>query len=90
MDPKSYLTDAERDELRAGGLTENGIYLAESDAADHAGDGDASWAWLARAELPAHSLLFLKWQQGSSFIREMGFRTAKADAAYGPGWLDQA
>ncbi|CAE6855873.1 hypothetical protein R75465_07408 [Paraburkholderia aspalathi] len=34
--PKSYMTDAERAELRASGLSENGILLAEPDA-DNAG-----------------------------------------------------
>ena len=87
--PKSYMTDAERAELRAEGLSENGIFLAESDAAEKAGDQGAVWAWLARAELPAHTLAFLKSQRGAQFIRDLGFRTRKADAAYGPGWLDR-
>jgi len=40
--PRSYMTNAERDELRADGLSPNGILLAESDAADAAGDREAS------------------------------------------------
>jgi len=87
--PKSYMTDAERDVLRADGLSDNGIVLAESDAADAAGDGEASWAWLALAELPAHTLAFLKGRRGAQFIREMGFRTENAELAYGPDWLDR-
>jgi hypothetical protein len=90
MTPKSYMNDTERNELRAGGMTENGICLAESEAADNAGDDATSWAWLARAELPADSLLFLKDRHGADFIRDMGFRTVKADAAYGPSWLEHA
>jgi len=88
MTTKSYMTDAERNELRASGMSENGICLAESEAADNAGDDSAAWAWLACAELPADSLLFLKERNGSNFIRDMGFKTAKADAAYGADWLD--
>lgn len=87
--PKSYITDEERDELRAGGASENCILLDESCAADRAGDEDASWAWLALAELPAHSLAFLKDQQGADFIRSRGFQTKNADTAYGPGWLER-
>ena len=33
-------------------MSENAILMAESRAADHAGDEDAAWAWLALAELP--------------------------------------
>jgi addiction module HigA family antidote len=87
--PKSYMTDEERDERLAGGMSENGILLAESHTAGRAGDEEASWAWLALAELPAHSLAFLKDQQGAVFIRSRGFQTKNADAAYGSGWLER-
>ena len=87
--PKSYLTDAERERLRAEGMTENGIYLVESGAAGQSGDDDASWAWLARARLPAHSLRFLRWELGSDFIKEKGFDTTLADKEFGKGWLDR-
>lgn len=82
--PKSYLTDAEREELRAGGLSQSSIYNAESQAADNAGDGEAAWKWLAMIELPAYTLLFLKSQNGAQFIRDMGFSTKKTDEKYGP------
>ncbi len=42
--PKSYMTDAEREELRAGGLDQDCIYTAESEAADRAGDDKAAWS----------------------------------------------
>ncbi|EJF82624.1 hypothetical protein [Bartonella rattimassiliensis] len=87
--PKSYMTDAEREELRAGGLSQDGIYTAESEAADHAGDDKAAWEWLAMTELPAHTLLFLKKRHGAQFIRDMGFSTKDADEEYGPDWLDK-
>lgn len=86
--PKSYMTNEDRETRRAGGMSENAILMAESRAADHAGDEEAAWAWLALAELPAHSLAFLKDQQGADFIRSRGFQTKNADAAYGPGWLE--
>ena len=88
--PRSYMTDAERAELRAEGLSDTSVYLSESEAADKAGDDAASWAWLARAELPAHTLAFLKLRRGAQFIRDLGFCTKNADEAYGPGWLDRA
>ena len=50
--PKSYMTDEDRARRRAGGMSENAILMAESRAADHAGDEDAAWAWLALAETP--------------------------------------
>lgn len=88
--PRSYMTDEERDRRRAGGMSENAILMAESRAADHAGDEEAAWAWLALAELPAHSLAFLKGQYGAQFIRDRGFPTKNADTAYGARWLDLA
>jgi len=42
------------------------------------------------AELPAHTLAYLKGRRGAQFIREMGFRTENADLAYGTDWLDRA
>jgi len=87
--PKSYLSQEERDALlREGGM--NLVYGAESQEAERAGDGDAAWAWLALAALPAHSLMRLKQSQGAQFIRKWGFNTTRADAAYGTGWLDRA
>ena len=79
----------DRDRRRAGGMSENALLMAESRAADHAGDEDAAWAWLALAELPAHSLAFLKDQQGADFIRVYGFKTTSADLAFGPDWLNR-
>ena len=87
--PKSYMTDEERARRRAGGMSENAILMAESRAASHAGDEEAAWAWLALAELPAHSLAFLKDQQGADFIRAYGFNTTAADLAFGSGWLNR-
>lgn len=87
--PKSYRTEAEWNEDRAEGLSENSIFASEAEAALMAGDGETSWAWLAKTELPAHSLAFLKGQYGSEFIRAKGFDTRNADAAYGPDWLDR-
>jgi len=88
--PKSYLLDQEEREalLREGGT--DLLYLAESQAAGHAGDEETAWAWLRFAELSAQTLLGLKRRAGGQFIRDMGLNTAQADAAYGPGWLDLA
>lgn len=87
--PKSYMSDEDRTRRRAGGMSENALLIAESCAADHAGDEEAAWAWLALADLPAHSLAYLKDRHGADFIRAHGFQTAQADAAYGPSWLDR-
>ena len=85
---KSYLDPVEREGLmRRSGM--NMVYLCESQEADNAGDTEASWAWLAKAVLPAHTLLRLKERRGAQFIRDLGFPTTKADAAYGKDWLDR-
>lgn len=87
--PKSYLPPEEREALlQEGGM--NLVYLAESQEAGRADDEETAWAWLRFAELSAQSLMSLKKWNGPQFIREMGFSTARADAAYGPGWLDRA
>jgi hypothetical protein len=87
--PKSYLTDAEREELRHEGASEESILLAEADAASDADDDETTWMWLAKTELSAPALAYLKDVRGAQFIRDMGFLTTEADAAYGPGWLDR-
>lgn len=84
MPPKSYLSEKDRE-----GLTENGIFLAESEAADDAGDEEAAWAWLALAEFPAPALLALKRVEGAEYIRRLGLRTETAERAYGTDWLDR-
>jgi len=87
--PKSYLSEEKRAALMREGGT-NLVYIAESQEAGKVNDMDAAWAWMALAELPAHSLMRLKNSEGADFIRNLGFNTTKADAAYGPGWLDKA
>jgi hypothetical protein len=87
-EPKRYLDATRREALfREGGM--NAVYAAESRAADNAGDGDASWAWLAMGELPADALRFLKRRHGAAFIRLWGFSTRHADEAYGADWLER-
>jgi hypothetical protein len=82
--PKSYLPAAERE-----GLTQNEIYLAESQAADDAGDAETSWAWLRHADLPAYSLKTLKHILGADFVREQNFKSIEeANRMYGKNWLD--
>jgi hypothetical protein len=87
--PKSYLPPEEREALmREGGI--NLVCLAESQEASHAGDEDAAWTWLTLAELPPTALRMLKTWNGPQFIRDMGFRTARADSEYGSDWLDRS
>ena len=87
--PKSYMSDAEREELKKQGASQDLFYLVECGAAQDAGDLDAAWAWIARCELPAYSLSFLKKVNGAEFIRELNFNTTEADRVYGKGWLDR-
>lgn len=87
--PKSYLSEQERRELVAGGMSQNGLYAAESAAARRAEDLETGWAWLALAEIPAPALLALKRVEGPDYIRALGLRTESAEAAYGKDWLDR-
>lgn len=82
--PKSYLTEADRE-----GLSENAIYAVESGAAEDAGDTEAAWEWLAKAEIPAFGLLAMKRRHGADWIRAKGFRTETAEREYGKDWLDR-
>jgi hypothetical protein len=82
--PKSYLTEADK-----AGMNENTIFLAESLAAGKAGDEEAAWEWLAKAELPAHALKSAKHRNGAEWIRAKGLRTETAERAYGKDWLDR-
>jgi len=87
--PKSYLSAEEREDLlREGSM--NLLYVAESQEADEAGDEEAAWAWLSLAKLPADALWILKESSGAQVIRDRGFDTSRADAVYGPDWLDRA
>jgi hypothetical protein len=81
--PKSYLADEKRE-----GLTQNGVYLAESTAAISAGDDETAWEWLKYVEIPAYALMAMKKNQGADFIRSKGLRTETAEAVYGKNWLE--
>jgi hypothetical protein len=88
MNPKSYLVKDEREALlREGGM--NLVYLAESQEADAAGDAEAAWAWLRRADLPPYALKIMKNVLGADFVRQQDFLCIKdANQVYGENWLD--
>jgi len=86
--PKSYLSEEEKSEL----LEEGGwdlVYAGEASAAREAKDMDACWAWMARTELPAHSLVGLKNRWGAEFIRALQFNDRLAKEKYGADWLEK-
>jgi hypothetical protein len=66
--PRSYMP--EEDKI---GMTQNAIYLCESQAADDAGDDDASWAWLALAKMPESAKHALRIGCGEAFLKAKGF-----------------
>lgn len=82
--PKSYLSEAEK-----AGLTQNSIYIAESAAADRAGDEDAAWEWLKLADIPADALLSAKHRRGADWVRSTGLKLDSAERVYGKDWLDR-
>jgi hypothetical protein len=89
--PKSYLPAEEREALlREGG--EGGmnlVYLAESGAAEDAGDEETSWAWLRYADLPPYALKTMKNVLGADFVRQQNFLCIEeANRVYGENWLD--
>ncbi|MDR2165207.1 MAG: hypothetical protein LBO79_06190 [Zoogloeaceae bacterium] len=67
--PRSYMPEEDK-----AGLSQNAIYLCESADAKEAGDEEASWAWLALAELPESAEYILKEGCGEEFLRAKGFR----------------
>lgn len=87
--PKSYLSDDVRQKMKSNGASDNSIFLEEARAATLAGDSSASWNWLARSVLPAHTLRWIKERHGAQFIRAMGFDATEAEEAYGKDWLDR-
>ena len=56
------------------------------------GDMDAYYRLLRGRQLSPESLMALKNMpgMGAAFIRAKGLDTSRADARYGPGWLDRA
>ena len=87
---KGFLSPEERaEELRLFHGKVESVYRAEGDKAHKAGDDETFWQWFSLIALPAHSLQMLKQWRGADFIRELDFDTTDADAAYGPGWLEE-
>jgi hypothetical protein len=82
--PKSYLTDAERE-----GLSQEIIYMRESNAAADAGDDEAAWAWMRLIEWPELALRSLKARAGAAFVRKVGM-AGQAEKTFGKNWLEQA
>jgi len=88
--PKSYLSDEERQQFIREGCTQDVIYTVEGSRARSAGDADSAWTWLAMTQLDGPSLMYLKKRYGPDFVREWGFDTRQADQIYGPGWLNKS
>ncbi|WP_028357643.1 hypothetical protein [Brackiella oedipodis] len=86
-EPKSYMPEEERQRRLTDGTPKKALPLIEASYAEKAGDGETAWQWLARAELPAHCLTYLKKEFGTEFILSYGFNTKLADEKYGPDWL---
>ena len=87
---KGYLLKEEQEEqLRLHHGDIEMVYYAEATKADEAGDNETFWQWMSLIAMPAHSLMFLKKQNGAEFLRALDFDTSKADKAYGLGWLEE-
>jgi hypothetical protein len=71
--PRSYMSEEEKTGLKKEGLNQNDIFVFESQAAHGAGDEEASWAWLALAELPGACKKILKIGCGEEFLKTKGF-----------------
>jgi hypothetical protein len=69
--PKSHMIEADRQ-----GVSQNAIYLSESLAAGEAGDEEASWQWLALAELMPASRMSCKANPGQHARRGQAVRRA--------------
>jgi hypothetical protein len=55
------------------GMSQNAIYLCESVEADHAGDEEAGWQWLALAKIGEGRKRLLVEICGAEFLRSKGF-----------------
>jgi hypothetical protein len=66
--PRSYLSEEDK-----VGLSQNAIYLGESVEADHAGDNEAAWQWLALAKIAEGRKRLLVEICGAEFLRSKGF-----------------
>jgi hypothetical protein len=55
------------------GMAQKAIYLCESVAADCAGDEEASWTWLALADLSERAMSTLKMACSDEFLKSKGF-----------------
>jgi len=87
--PKSYLSAEERIKVLRE-LDFDALCSEESSAARRVDDLDTAWAWQAAMESPApNALMFLKIQRGAQFVRDLGFNTAPAEAAFGIDWLEK-
>ena len=78
--PKSYLPNSERE-----GLSQELIYMQESNAAADAGDDEAAWAWLRQLELPELALRSLRARAGADFVRAVGLAD-QAERTLGKNW----
>jgi hypothetical protein len=67
--PRSYMPEAEKI-----GMTQKAIYLCESVEAKAAGDEEASWAWLALADLSERAMSTLKMVCSDEFLKSKGFK----------------
>ena len=66
--PRGYMSEEDK-----AGMTQNAIYACESQAADDAGDEEASWAWLALATLPESAKHALRTGCSQEFLKAKGF-----------------
>jgi hypothetical protein len=67
--PRRYMPEEDK-----VGLSQNAIYVCESMDAEKAGDEEASWAWLALADLPESASYILKEVCGDEFLKAKGFK----------------
>ena len=52
-------------------------------------DREAIAEYRKKVKYEASSLMAMKRTFGADYVRKHGYNTEKADAVYGPGWLDR-
>ena len=67
--PRSYLHAKDKK-----GLSQNLIYAREASAAIDAGDEEATWAWMAKTNMPNFAKLALADTFGKEFLESKGFQ----------------
>ncbi|MBE1237402.1 hypothetical protein IHV25_07045 [Phaeovibrio sulfidiphilus] len=82
--PDSYMTKEDYENADATSRLMHDLIMAQG-----RGDWATAGELLKQIDIPAEALMALKRTSGAERIRELGVKTATAEAKYGKDWLDR-